>query len=188
MATFKFGKPPSLGLRVLYLDFDGVLHHENCFYRPRRGPYLIAPPGHTVFQHLKLLESLLEPYPDVRIVLSTSWVRQYGFRRTAKFLGPTLQARAIGATFHTAMGDDAFGALDRGLQIVRDVVSRKPLDWLAIDDDAQGWPAWCLDKLVHTDGEMGIGEPRVMTQIQSKLAAMSAPSGEQPPRSGLEDI
>lgn len=138
MATFKFGKPPPLGagLCVLYLDFDGVLHHENCFYRPRRGPYLIAPPGHTLFQHLKLLESLLEPYPDVRIVLSTSWVRQYGFRRTAKFLGPSLQARAIGATFHTAMGDAAFGALDRGLQIVQDVASRKPLDWLAIDDDA----------------------------------------------------
>ncbi len=60
------------GELVLYLDFNGVLHHENCLCHPRKGPYLCAPAGHTLFQHVALLQELLFAYPDVRIVLSTS--------------------------------------------------------------------------------------------------------------------
>jgi hypothetical protein len=37
------------------------------------------------------------PYPQVRSVLSTSWVRQYGFAGAAKRLPPSVRARAIGA-------------------------------------------------------------------------------------------
>lgn len=28
-----------LGLPLLYLDFDGVLHPEYCYWHPRKGPY-----------------------------------------------------------------------------------------------------------------------------------------------------
>ncbi len=47
------------GELVLYLDFNGVLHHENCLCRPRKGPYLCAPARHTLFQHVPLLQELL---------------------------------------------------------------------------------------------------------------------------------
>jgi len=33
---------------VLYLDFDGVLHHEDVWWLPRRGAY-IRPPGFKLF-------------------------------------------------------------------------------------------------------------------------------------------
>lgn len=36
---------------------------------------------------------------------------------------------------------------------------RKPQDWLAIDDDAEDWPAWCLDKFVRSDPEYGLSGP-----------------------------
>lgn len=160
------------GELVLYLDFDGVLHHENCLYHPRKGPYLCAPAGHTLFQHVPLLQELLFPYPDVRIVLSTSWVRRYGFRRTARLLGPSLCARAIGTTFHSRMDEQEFSALARGMQVCGDVYRRRPRDWMALDDDAQDWPEGCIDKLVHTDGVMGIGVPEVMERIREKLAVM----------------
>lgn len=161
------------GELVLYLDFDGVLHHENCLYHPRKGPYLCAPAGHTLFQHVPLLQELLAPYPDVRIVLSTSWVRRYGFRRTARCLGPSLCARAIGTTFHTRMDEQQFSALARGMQVNGDVYRRKPRDWMALDDDAQDWPEGCRDKLVQTDGVMGISAPEVMERIRGKLAHMN---------------
>jgi len=52
---------------ILYLDFDGVLHHENVLWRPLVGPYLSAPDGCLLFQHAELLERLLEPCPRVQI-------------------------------------------------------------------------------------------------------------------------
>jgi hypothetical protein len=71
-----------LGDLVLYLDFDAVLHQENCLWSPKNGPYLKAPPGYDLFQHAPLLEQLLDPCPQVKIVLSTSWVRSYGCTET----------------------------------------------------------------------------------------------------------
>ena len=77
---------------VLYLHYDGV-HHENCLWHSRRGAYVVAPERYTLFQHSGLLERMLEPYPTVQIVLSTSWVRRYGMTDTAKRLSLSLQAR-----------------------------------------------------------------------------------------------
>lgn len=32
--------PKGRGEPVPYMDVDGVLHHENCLWHPRRGAYL----------------------------------------------------------------------------------------------------------------------------------------------------
>lgn len=32
-------KVKGLGQPILYLDFDGVLHPEHCYWHPRKGPY-----------------------------------------------------------------------------------------------------------------------------------------------------
>ena len=66
------------GPAVVYLDFDGVLHHHNVLWSAKRGPYLDASAQDVLFQHAELLLGLLRPYPDIRIVLSTSWVLKYG--------------------------------------------------------------------------------------------------------------
>src|SRR5450830_368975 len=111
----------STGQLILYLDFDGVLHHENCLWHPKRGAYLVAPPRYLLFQHSALLEQLLEPYPAIQIVLSTSWVRRYGWSTTTKRLPQSLQARVIGSTFHSRhMRDDEFACLLRGQQVFED--------------------------------------------------------------------
>ncbi|MDT7517956.1 HAD domain-containing protein [Rhodoferax sp. TBRC 17660] len=123
------------GELLLYLDFDGVLHHENVLWHPRIGAYLSAPEQYKLFQHIGLLETLLEPYPQVRIVLSTAWVCRYGCAKSAKQLGPRLRQRVIGATFHSRMDQDMFTALPRGKQVWEDVRRRKPSGWIALDDD-----------------------------------------------------
>jgi len=56
---------------VLHLDFDGVLHHADVWWHPRRGTH-IEVPGHRRFEHIALLEDALTPFPKVAIVLSTS--------------------------------------------------------------------------------------------------------------------
>lgn len=159
---------------VLYLDFDGVLHHENVLWHPRIGAYLSAPDGYVLFQHTELLERLLAPYPAVQIVLSTSWVRRYGCTKAAKNLRPALRSRVIGATFHSRMDEQQFSELPRGMQVWTDVQRRKPRDWLALDDDHQHWPEWCRDKLVRTHDTHGISAPNVEAEFRQKLALMCA--------------
>jgi hypothetical protein len=154
---------------LLYLDFDGVLHHENVVRVPGRGIYIAAPARYSLFQHAGVLEVLLDPYPDVRIVLSTTWVRVLGFSTALKRLPASLQARVIGATWHSSMHGGAFVHLPRGQQILDDVQRRQPMDWLAFDDDAVGWPAEHRERLVHTDPHEGISAPEVLEECRVKL-------------------
>lgn len=157
---------------ILYLDYDGVLHHENCYWHARRGAYLVAPEGHTLFQHVGLLEELLAPYPEIQIVLSTSWVRRLGYSRTAKRLPVALRHRVIGATFHSFMNRDEFESMPRGMQIWADVMRRKPRDWLALDDDGAGWPEHCLANYVQTNDILGLNEPWVIEECMKMLRTL----------------
>ncbi|MDQ5877834.1 MAG: hypothetical protein QG638_566 [Pseudomonadota bacterium] len=70
---------------ILFLDFDGVLHSSEV-YLIRRQPVLRAEEGMTLFQHAPLLVDALAERPDIRIVLSTSWVARLGFDRTKAFI------------------------------------------------------------------------------------------------------
>lgn len=158
------------GQCVLYLDFDGVLHHENVWWHPKRGAYIFET-HYQLFEHLELLEQLLAPYPAVQIVLSTSWVRRYGMTKSAKFLGP-LRERVIGTTFHSRMDVELFSEMPRGLQVWSDVVRRRPAKWLALDDVDDGWPAEAQGNFLKTDDVLGISESSVLASLKDKLALM----------------
>lgn len=184
MSDRNLKRPRGRNELVLYLDFDGVLHHENALWYPKKGVRLKAPPGYVLFQYTGLLEQILAPYPEVQIVLSTSWVRSYGCSRTAKFLSPALRSRVIGATFHSKMIEEYFVAAPRGMQVCSDVLRRQPRDWIAVDDDFLHWPAWCLDKYVRTHEHEGISDPAVEAKLRQKLALMCSASAPEVKGSG----
>lgn len=159
-------------MKVLYLDFDGVLHPEAVYWNPKRGAYLrddLTAHGHRLFEHAQLLEDVLAPYDDVRIVLSTSWVLQYRFTGAARRLPRGLQERCIGATFHTAMGKHAFEGIPRGQQVMDDVRRRCPTSWLAIDDNDEGWAPHANDNVVITDPLAGISASRTLALLRQRL-------------------
>lgn len=164
-----FTAPDGLNPVILYVDFDGVLHHENVIWHPTKGPVLHAPPSHRLFQHVDLLTEVIEPYPQLKIVLSTSWVLRHGYLRTANRLPLSLRNRVIGATFHSQMDKHLFRQSPRGMQVWADAIRRRPRDWLAIDDDYLHWPAWCRDKYIRTDEQLGISAPNVLREFRSKL-------------------
>ncbi|MDR5750361.1 MULTISPECIES: HAD domain-containing protein [unclassified Caballeronia] len=171
--------PAVKGGFVLYLDFDGVLHPEDVHMQTGRGPFIASPVGHKLFEHAGLLAEALGPYPELRIVLSTSWVRVYrSVRRITRKLPPELSARVVGATYHGAMDAESFKAAPRGMQVWSDVLRRQPADWLALDDDYLHWPAWCRDKLVRTDEILGVSAPAVLAELRAKLAAMPEKAGD----------
>lgn len=116
------------------------MNHEDVCLNTKRGLYFGSTAQthgerndhtHCLFEHAPLLVKLLEPYPDVQIVLSTSWVHWRGYEHAPDRLPTELARRCVGATFHKRMSRDAFLQMPRGLQI-----------WLAIDDDHSDWPDW----------------------------------------------
>lgn len=173
--------PAGRGRLVLYLDFDGVLHHENALWYPKKGVYLGAPPGHRLFQHVDLLVEILDPYPELLIVLSTSWVLRYGFSGAAKRLPAALRRRVVGSTYHSAMDKGEFRELVRGRQVWADVVRRLPRGWLALDDSYQEWPVWCLENLVRSDEVIGISSTAVQEELRNKLWRVHAGELSDPP-------
>ena len=149
--------------------------------RPGIGPYVATPPGHVVFEHAALLEHCIEPYPELRIVLSTSWVLVFrSIRKVARRLPPALRRRVVGATFHGRMDPVWLRSIPRGVQVWGDACRRQPEAWLALDDDDGGWPGACRDHLVRTDPVLGISAPQVLTELQARLAAMQRPQNGWP--------
>ncbi len=167
-------------MRVVYLDFDGVLHPADVWLE--KGGYMrlgTLYQGHALFEHAELLAALLEPHDDVKVVLSTSWVWGLGFNQALAHLPKRLSVKVVGATFDPERHGSGFAAVARGYQVQGDAQKRRLSDWIALDDDARDWPLEDLHRLVPTDPVLGLGEPRVLKQVQAWLAA-SATVGDTP--------
>ena len=162
---------------VLYLDLDGVVHHEAVYWHPNRGAYMhpILGRGHQLFEWLQFLEDALLPYPDIALVLSSSWCIRPGYGKTLRRFPPGLRARFIGGTFHRRVhGLDPWATMSfrmnsRADQILSDIARRRPLQWLALDDDVDVWPERYLANLVACDGKTGLSAPRVQAELAQKL-------------------
>lgn len=158
---------------VLYLDFDGVLHHENVKWTPQTGPYLDAPARYKLFQHAKLLAQMLEPYPAIKIVLSTSWAHRYGLCHATSRLPDAIVPRVIGSTYDAGLKYlEDFLAMPRGMQVAGDAANRHPRDWLALDDNEEGWPLEHAHRHVHTHMYEGISDSDVQAEFKRKLKEM----------------
>ena len=161
---------------VLYLDFDGVLHPDPVYRHHKRGIYLGAESiGHMLFENVQILQDALAPYPQLAIVLSTSWVRVLGYSRAKAYLPEQLRKRVIGATFHSCMNKAEFDAMTRGAQVLADARRRGVAQWLAIDDDSEGWLSAAESHLVLTDEKQGLAKPESFAELAAKLQHFNVP-------------
>jgi len=109
-----------------------------------------------------LLERLLEPYPQLRIILSTSWVREFSYEFALEQLTPSLRARVIGGTLYPAPA--------RYFCIQIDAEERGVRRWLALDDDLNCWPEAEMSRVVApTDRLLGLAQPGVADELRAKL-------------------
>ena len=161
-------------MTTLFLDYDGVLHADDV-YRSKSGIALKS--GGTLFEHAAILAEAIEPHPNVEIVLSTSWVRELGFERAKKYLPPSLQSRVTGATYHSSFElDDGlvpqtpWVLLNRYEQIERHVMKHRITEWIAVDNDNEGWPEKLEHHLVHTDDDLGLGDLAAQQRLMLVLA------------------
>jgi hypothetical protein len=158
--------------KFCYLDFDGVTHFAPVFWHQEQGMHFDEP-GHVLFEWAPILERLLHPYPEVRIVLSTAWVRAQGLDYAKSMLPLALQSRVVGATFDNRFIQKLdFDLMPRGVQVCADVVRRRPDNWFAIDNDDEGWPQVCRSRLIKTDDGLGLSDPNVQEEIRKMVASM----------------
>ena len=149
---------------ILFVDYDGVLHPRSVFLE--RGHLVLRRDDIALFEWSALLLEALAPYPEIRIVLSTSWVT-LGFSYAKAQLPRQLQERVIGATVDGA--DNDFKWLTRYRQILRYVQRNQCSRWLAIDDDVETWGDQHRAHLVATDGDLGLSQPDKLEELAAKL-------------------
>jgi len=160
-----------IGRITLFLDFDGVLHPNEAYQTRGRGIHLHErAAGHTLFEHAELLADLLDAYPMLAIVLSTSWVWTIGYEKSVKRLPARLQERVIGATWHSHMPQrEMWPSVTRYNQIKQYVTRHQLERWLAIDDNDHLWPDNMRHRLVHTDEWGGIGDKLAQEELIFKI-------------------
>ncbi|NKE68647.1 hypothetical protein RAMLITH_22760 [Ramlibacter sp. RBP-2] len=136
-------------MRVLFLDFDGVLTK-------------VAAEGERVvlFEWLPLLAALLVPWPDVRIVVHSTWRYDHTDEELRKLLGP-LAARFIGAVPRGPRAEAIRWFLYSNAAIT---------DYLVVDDSCAEFPEDFSGPLVVCDPLFGISDARVRAAIAAWLA------------------
>jgi hypothetical protein len=164
-------------MHALYLDYDGVLHPSDVRIttaepmRPR--VYNGRPTDHPLFEHAPLLERVLAPFPDVKLVLSTSWVRTLGYEYTAQQLPPALRQRVVGTVWQGEMLEHP--PRSRYDAIRTDADARGLDRWLALDDDTEGWPEDQRYRLIAPNNAWyGLSQPGVADELSQALALLCA--------------
>lgn len=165
---------------ILFLDFDGVLHPDAAFLV--KGRPTLKSEG-ELFMWAPLLVDVLADFPEVQIVLSTSWARELSFSRARRWLPDSLRARVIGSTWHSSMAFQADGfrlaqtwwdTATRYQQIKRYADRAGLADWVAVDDQPEGWGADDRGKLVHTCGDTGLSDSGVLAVLAARLGRCDA--------------
>jgi hypothetical protein len=150
---------PSANPPLLFLDFDGVLHPvgERALDENFR---LIANPGLFVWR--PMLEQILEPFPAVRIVVSSDWRRLFDDENLVRLLGP------LGNRFAGVV--ETYGS-SRAAEIRTEASRRKTSNWLAIDDHPSVVAAGKSDgRFLACSPDTGLSDVGVQQVLRRKLA------------------
>lgn len=154
---------------VLFLDFDGVLHPAGVQWVGE--DIVLARSDVALFEWAPLLVEALAPFPQVQVVLSTSWVRVLGFDEASQRLPEGLRSRIVDATWfaHSGRGWDLLTRYEQVHYYVRRHDCRR---WVALDDDVAHWGAAHRANLVATIAAEGLAAPGKLDELAQKLVKL----------------
>lgn len=144
---------------ILFLDFDGVLHPDPCPDRER------------LFENAQRLSAVVEAFPELGVVLSTSWRVNRPFVDLLLPLPRALRNRVLGVTpsFSQFECPPALAPYPRHAECVQ-WLREQQLDqgpWFALDDRT-GWFAPYCENLIECHPERGLDEA-VAARLSSLL-------------------
>lgn len=143
-------------MRLLFIDFDGVLH-STC-----------AELDNSYFCWLPELEKLLSKFPDVKLVVHSTWRYEYHNEELRELLGP------LGDRF---IGSAPRGPREQAIQMVLQANKGKVTDYLVLDDAPADFPDGTLNTL-FVDGLQGIGPAMNHAPITEWLVSTAPPAEE----------
>lgn len=135
--------------KLLFLDFDGVLH-----------PTHFA--GESPFSCAHLLDETLAQFSP-KIVVSSSWRFTHNLEKLQKVIPTSISNLIIGAT-----GAAVIGKHPRFMEIENYLRGYGPIDWHALDDSYWEFPSPC-SRLIRCNPNTGITQKQVL-QLQQWLA------------------
>ncbi len=134
--------------KLLFLDFDGVLH----------------PCTAGTFVYLDRFQDFLSKHPDLCVVLSTTWRLDYPWEELLAFFSPDLRARFVGAT--PDLPDSPY-VREKEIHAWLRANQCGHVPWVALDDDASLFSPGCQN-LVQCETIRGL-RPAQLAQIEVKL-------------------
>ncbi|KKB69385.1 hypothetical protein BBMA_3915 [Burkholderia pseudomallei MSHR1079] len=144
---------------VLFTDFDGVLHAADEPALDSNGRPIA---NERLFAWLPILADILEPYPQVRLVVSSDWRRLLDDENLRLVLGP-LGSRFAGIveTWGTSRADE----------ILAEVRRRNLTHWLAVDDHPSVLGVSRRDsRFIPCEPDAGLSAPAVQAMLRKRLA------------------
>lgn len=173
-------------MRVLYLGLSGVTHPSATTYCLVRG----ADPwsnGHAEYEAAPWLAHALEPWPDVRIVLTSTQPWKHGLPAVLGCM-PALAERIVGFTFEdltsqpvrlvrtrsgtsrrTSYSSEDYWRMNKSHIVAAHVNWLEPEAWVAVDDEDI---LWCPEHAAHVcivDGCEGLGHPAEQDRLLTCL-------------------
>lgn len=121
---------------VIFLDFDGVLHAMPSWQ-------------HEVFEHLPVLVDVLRQFPELEVVISSSWREHHSLDALKEFFPEDIQHLVVGVTPILGNGA-ASNPAERQREIEAWLQASRPAgtSWVAIDDWAAGFEPNCPNLLL----------------------------------------
>lgn len=165
---------------TLFVDFDGTLHAGSAYFDREGGITLDS--GRPTFEFAPILAGLLSAYPDVEIVLTTSWLDSLPREVVIAHLPPALSQRVVDTT---AAVKPRFGAIQDGTArtyvIAKYAYEHRLASWLAIDDSVYGTQAYGDsadgnddDHFLLLDSSLGLSEELAQKRIRRWLDKATA--------------
>lgn len=134
---------------ILFLDFDGVLHPDPCT-DPQR-----------LFERAPVLAPVLQAFPEVSIVLSTSWRTHLPFAELLEPLPGPVRERVIDMTPEFSRFDAPRPLVPyrRQAECLHWLQARGDAgaQWVALDDRASLFAPYC-EQLILCESALGLTE------------------------------
>ena len=132
--------------RVLFVDFDDVLHPLNALEGAElRLPVTSMVEPHRLFRWASVLEGLLVPHEDVAIVVHSSWAALVDIDEIRSCLGP-LGHRVLALCTERPRWEG----------VVKFVEHSSPASWAVLDDDPSHYPDPAPRELILCPPDAGV--------------------------------
>ncbi|EKS9916428.1 XRE family transcriptional regulator [Burkholderia multivorans] len=159
---------------TLFVDFDGTLHAGHAYIDDEGQITLDS--DRPLFEFAPILTEILQPYPTVEIVLTTSWLQRLPTERVIAYLPPALARRVVDTTRDMK---PRFSYLQSGsgrTDVIASYAQGKGLrNWLALDDsvfDAHIFGRELVGNFVLLDSALGISDEKALERLRHWLTGI----------------